>query len=191
MFFNYNVVQVVKIDTNQCPNDNKGHHLATCSSNTGARKRMHEFILNTIMDLLKLANFNADKEPTHVLNRQGNRGEILVPDDYIKNNPLIPDHSDTAFDLYVVHPDVDPVNSTVSYSLSRKTNQKIAKYGNSIEIINNSIIFKPIGCDLYGELSLEFTNFIDSIIAFGSTFKNIRPSVFSNRFYNNLAFTFT
>jgi hypothetical protein len=87
------------------------------------------------------------------------------------------------------HPDLN-VNSTVSYSLSRKSSQKIAKYSNSIEIANNSIIFKRIGCDLYGELSLDFTNFIDSIISFGSTFKNIRPSLLSNRFDNNLAFIF-
>jgi hypothetical protein len=71
--------------------------------------------------LLKLAGVNADKEPTHDFNRQG---KILVPDDFIRDNPLIPDHSDTVFDLYVVHPDADPVNSTVSYSLSRKTSQK-------------------------------------------------------------------
>jgi hypothetical protein len=84
---------------------------------------MHEFILNVIMNLLKLANVKADKEHI-VLNRQGNRGEILVPDGFIKDNPLIPQHSDTVFDLYVVHPDADPVNSTISYSLSHKTSQK-------------------------------------------------------------------
>jgi hypothetical protein len=66
-----NTCPICQTDTIQCSNDNKGHHLATCSTNTGARKRMHDFILNAIMDLLKLAGVNADKEPTHVLNRQG------------------------------------------------------------------------------------------------------------------------
>jgi hypothetical protein len=100
------------------------------------------------MDFLKFAGITAAKEPPHVLTRQGNRGAILIPDAFINDNPLTPDHSDTVYDLFEVHPDVDPANSTISYSLSRKSSPKVAKYSNSIEIANNSIIFKPIGCYL-------------------------------------------
>jgi beta-xylosidase len=51
-------------------------------------------------------------------------------------------------------------------------------------------VFLGIGFDLYGELGPETIKFIDSISSFGSTFKGLKPSYFTNRFYNNLFFIF-
>jgi hypothetical protein len=38
---------------------------------------MHEFILNALMDFLKLVDITAAKEPYYVLTRPGNRGGFV------------------------------------------------------------------------------------------------------------------
>ena len=169
-------------DNCQRINDNKGHHQANCSANSISRKNMHDNILKALMDLLKSAGISAVKEPADVLTKPGNHGDILIPDIYIPNNPLVEDNLDTAYDLFVVHPS--------NKSLCSKTHFKIAKYKQANEIINGSIIFTPIGLDLYGELSPEIDKFIVNIAAFGSISKGHKQSYFLNRFYNKLSFIF-
>jgi hypothetical protein len=88
------------------------------------------------MNLLKAAGLLALKESTDVLTRIGNHGEILVPDAFIINNPLVENNLDTAYDVYVIHPS--------NNGLSSKTRQKSSIYNQSNQISNGTTIFKPI-----------------------------------------------
>jgi hypothetical protein len=63
------------------------------------------------MDLLKSAGILALKEPTDVLTRRGNHGDMLIPDMFIRNNPLVVDNFDTAYDLFVAHPSNNSLSS--------------------------------------------------------------------------------
>ena len=169
-------------EINQRINDNKGHHQANCSANSFSRKTMHDKILKALIDLLKSAGISALKEPTDVLTKPGNNGDILIPDIFIANNPLVEDNLNSVYDLFVVHPS--------NHGLVSKAHYKIAKYNQAIEISNGSTIFIPIGFDLYGELGPETDKFIENIASFGCTSKGYKQSYFLNRFYNNLSFIF-
>jgi len=143
---------------------------------------MHDKILKELMDILKSAGISALKEPTDVLSKPGNQGDILIPDIFIANNPLVQDKVNTVYDLFVVHP--------ANNGLVSKTYSKNFKYKQAIEISNGSTIFIPIGLDLYGELGLETIKFIEDIASVGSTLKGQKQSYFLNKFYNNLSFIF-
>ena len=134
------------------------------------------------MDLIKSAGISALKEPTDVLTKLGNHGDILIPDIFIPNNPLDDNKSNTVYDLFIVHPSNDGLRSS--------TLKKISKYNQANEITNGTTIFKPIGLDLFGTLDSETIKFIDNIASFGSNSKDKKKSYFLNRFYNNLSFTF-
>ena len=71
-----------------------------------------------------------------------------------------------------------------------RTFKKNAKYNQSIEISDGSVVFIPIGFDLYGVLGPETTKLIEDIAAYGAKVKGHKPSYFINRFYNNLSFIF-
>jgi hypothetical protein len=101
---------------------------------------------------------------------------------FIRNNYLVVDNFDTPYDLFVAHPS--------NNRLSSRTRQKNSKYFLSNEISNGITIFKPIGFDIYGELGHETIKFIVSIVSYASTFKCLKPSYFTNRFYNILSFFF-
>jgi hypothetical protein len=167
---------------NQRLNDNKGHHQTSCPSSNFKRKIMHDNILKSLMDLIKSAGISALKEPTDVLTKLGNHGDILIPDIFIPNNPLDDNKSNTVYDLFIVHPSNDGLRSS--------TLKKISKYNQANEITNGTTIFKPIGLDLFGTLDSETFKFIDNIASFGSNSKDKKKSYFLNRFYNNLSFTF-
>jgi hypothetical protein len=139
----------------QCLNDNKGHHQALCSSNTIARKNIHDSIVNAFMYFFKSVGILALKEALDVLTKINHNGEILVPDMFLTNSPFSENNPDSAFDVYVVHPS--------NNSLSSKTTQKISKYHQSNEIANGNTIFIPVGFDLYGKLRSETTKLIDDI----------------------------
>jgi hypothetical protein len=131
------------------------------------------------MNFLKLARVTALKEPPGLF-------DTLIRDFFLRRNPLLTDNPD----LFIAHPDADKVYSPVSTTLSHKNAQKISKYNGAIEVANNSIVFKPIGCDLYGELSTDTINLFGSIASFAAAPKGISPFYYLNRFYNNLSFVF-
>jgi hypothetical protein len=106
------------------------------------------------MNFLKLARVISLKEPPDVF-------DSLIPDFFLRRNPLFTDNPDTAYDLFIVHPDADTVNSPVSSTLSHRNAHKISKYNSAIEVANNSIVFIPIGCG-YGELSTDTINLFDT-----------------------------
>jgi hypothetical protein len=90
------ICPICKSGINQYLNDDKGHHQATSNSNGAIRKYMHDNVLYIIMNFLKLARVTALKESPDVFD---------IPDFFLRRNPLFKDNPDTAYDLFIVHPD--------------------------------------------------------------------------------------